>query len=101
MRGKKRTRKIIVISGIRYYVDRPKNCKDCFFWKNRKVGCILGEKNCYYLAEVIKSEKEKECEGCCYAKGQPCVSACCYKKLDRWLQAKRTQEKTKDGEKNE
>ena len=35
------------------------------------------------------TEQEKKCEGCCYAKGQPCVSACCYKDLDKWLQERR------------
>ena len=40
-------------------------------------------------AEVVKTEQEKKCEGCCYAKGQPCVSACCYKDLDKWLQERR------------
>lgn len=81
-KGKKKT---ILIDGIRYYADRPASCRSCFFWKNRKAGCVLGFGNCYYLAEIIKSEQEKKCEGCCYAAGRPCVSACCYKDLDRWL----------------
>ena len=75
--SKKKTK---VIDGVRYYSDRPNNCKHCFFWKNRKVGCFLGEENCYYLAEPIKTEQENKCEGCSYAKGQICVSASCYKK---------------------
>ena len=32
----------IVIDGIRYHADRPSNCRGCYFWKNRKVGCTLG-----------------------------------------------------------
>ncbi len=52
---KERKRKIILIDGIRYYEDRPANCRGCFFWKNRKVGCILGKQNCYYLAEAVIS----------------------------------------------
>ena len=75
-------RKTILIDGIRYYDDKPDTCRKCFFWKNRKVGCVLGTQNCYYLAEAIKTEQEKKCEGCCYAKGHPCVSAVCYKELD-------------------
>lgn len=78
-----------VIDGIRYHADRPDSCRACYFYKNRKIGCILGKENCYYLAEVVKTEQEKKCEGCCYAKGQPCVSACCYKDLDKWLQERR------------
>ena len=69
------------MEGIRYYDDKPESCRCCFFWKNRKAGCILEERNCYYLAETVKSEQEKKCEGCCYAKTQPCVSAVSYTHL--------------------
>lgn len=31
-----------MIDGVRYYVERPHDCRKCFFWKNLKVGCILG-----------------------------------------------------------
>lgn len=79
----------ILIDGIRYYAEKPESCRMCFFWKNRKVGCILGKQNCYYLAEAVMTEQEKKCEGCCYAKGQPCVSATCHKDLEAWLRAKR------------
>ena len=41
----------IVIEGIRYYADRPRSCRGCYFWKNRKVGCTLKKENCYYLSE--------------------------------------------------
>ena len=85
----KTRRKIIVIDGIHYFADKPETCRKCFFWKNRKAGCILGTENCYYLAEVIKTEQEKKCENCCYAKGRPCVSAACYKELNRWMNARR------------
>ena len=66
-------RKTILIDGIRYYDDKPDTYRKCFFWKNRKIGCVLGTQNCYYLAEAVKTEQEKKCEGCCYAKGHPCV----------------------------
>ena len=82
-------RKTIMIDGIRYYADRPHDCRKCFFWKNRKVGCTLGKENCYYLAETVKTEQEKKCENCPYAKGQPCVTASCYKDLEHWLQERR------------
>ena len=38
----------IMIDGVRYYADRPRSCRGCFFWKNRKVGCTLKKENCYY-----------------------------------------------------
>ena len=102
MRGnKQKRRRVILVEGVRYYDDKPEICRCCFFWKNRKVGCILEERNCYYLAETVKSEQEKKCEGCCYAKTQPCVSACCYKELDRWLLASREMRREKDGAQNE
>ena len=44
----------IMIDGVRYYADRPKSCRGCFFWKNRKAGCSLKKENCYYLAESTK-----------------------------------------------
>ena len=60
----------ILIDGLRYHKDRPKSCRKCYFWKNRKTGCQLGKENCYYLAEApIKSR----CGGCCYG---PCASFC-------------------------
>ena len=102
MRGnKQKRRRVILVEGIRYYDDKPDSCRCCFFWKNRKAGCILEELNCYYLAETVKSGQEKKCEGCCYAKTQPCVSACCYKELDRWLLASREMCGEKDGAQNE
>lgn len=100
MRGNAR-RKTVLIDGTRYYADRPKSCKSCFFWKNRKTGCILGEQNCYYLAETVKTEQENKCAGCCYAKGQPCVSACCYKELDAWLRARQEARRQKEGAAND
>ena len=62
--------KTILIDGVRYHKDRPASCRQCYFWKNRKVGCTLGKENCYYLAESPK--KKSPCEGCCYG---PCVSS--------------------------
>ena len=45
----------IVIDGVRYYADRPQSCRGCYFWKNRKVGCILFKIfwNCYGFRDVI------------------------------------------------
>ena len=68
--------KTILIDGVRYHKDRPASCRQCYFWKNRKVGCTLGKENCYYLAE--SPNKKNPCEGCCYG---PCVSFCMKKVL--------------------
>ena len=83
--------RIKMIDGVRYYASRPENCKDCLFWKNRKVGCILGTEHCYYLAEIVMSDQEKKCQGCCYAVGGPCVSASCYQELEQWLRERHRQ----------
>ena len=52
--------KTILIDGVRYHKDRPASCRQCYFWKNRKVGCTLGKENCYYLAESPK--KKSPCD---------------------------------------
>ena len=73
-------RKTILIDGVRYYADRPRNCRGCYFWKNRKAGCTLGKENCYYLAESPK--KKSPCDGCCYA---PCIGVCMKKCMNEVL----------------
>lgn len=78
-------RKTKMIDGIRYHADRPDSCRACYFYKNRKIGYILGKENCYYLAEVEETEQEKKCECCCYAQSGSCVSACCYKDLNQLM----------------
>ena len=52
----------VTIDGIRYHASRPADCRHCFFWKNRKKGCVLGKENCYYLIEPPKGPSK--CEGC-------------------------------------
>ena len=84
---------IVLIDGVKYYSDKPETCRSCFFWKNRKVPCILGQENCYYLAEIIQSEQQKKCEDCCYASGRSCVSATCYKDLMAQFNASKNKEK--------
>jgi hypothetical protein len=51
---KSMAKETIIIDGVRYYTDRLRSCRGCFFWKNRKVGCTLKKENCYYLAESPK-----------------------------------------------
>lgn len=82
--------KTMIIDGVRYYISRPRECRKCFFWKNRKIGCSLGKENCYYLAEPVKTAQEKKCEKCPYTNGQPCVTASCYKDMANWLHEKRS-----------
>ena len=92
-------RNYTMIDGVRYYADRPADCRFCRFWKNRRRGCILGNGNCYYLAQVVVTEEERKCEGCRYAVGAPCVSACCYKDLERdlWKQREAKAARRKNG----
>ena len=47
----------ITMDGIRYHASRPADCRHCFFWKNRKKGCVLGKENCYYLIEPPKAQQ--------------------------------------------
>ena len=42
----------IMIDGVRYYADRPRSCRGCFFWKNRKVGCTLKKENSCGVSEA-------------------------------------------------
>ena len=66
----------VTIDGIRYHASRPADCRHCFFWKNRKKGCVLGKENCYYLIEPPKGPSK--CEGCPYKLAKPCVLVPCY-----------------------
>ena len=68
--------KTILIDSVCYHKDRPSDCRYCYFWKNRKVGCTLGKENCYYLAEYPK--RDSPCIFCGYG---PCVSFCMKKML--------------------
>ena len=69
----------VTMDGIRYHASRPADCRHCFFWKNRKKGCVLGKENCYYLIEPRKGPSK--CEGCPYKRAKPCVLVPCYKDL--------------------
>ena len=73
----------VTMDGIRYHASRPADCRHCFFWKNRKKGCVLGKENCYYLIEPPKGPSK--CEGCPYKRAKPCVLVPCYKDLMRYL----------------
>ena len=69
----------VTMDGIRCHASRPADCRHCFFWKNRKKGCVLGKENCYYLIEPPKGPSK--CEGCPYKRAKPCVLVPSYKDL--------------------
>lgn len=63
-----------------YAQDKPRDCRYCYFWKNKKKGCTLGKGNCYYLISV-PPEPKSECDGCPYGKHHPCIGWCTKKIL--------------------
>ena len=88
----KQYRYTVVLEGVRYHKARPHTCRKCFFWKNKKTGCVLGTENCYFLAEKIKTPEEKKCEGCPYGRAdQICVAACCFRDLEQDMRKGRAQ----------
>lgn len=60
--------------------DKPKDCRYCYFWKNKKVGCELGKENCYY--RMTMNKKVNECIGCPYGRADPCIGWCTKKIMD-------------------
>jgi len=88
----KQYRYTVAIEGVRYHKAKPHTCRKCFFWKNKKTGCVLGTENCYFLAEKIKTPEEKKCEGCPYGRAdQICVAACCFRDLEQDMRKSRAQ----------
>ena len=71
----------IVIDGKKYAEDRPKECRYCYFWENKKTGCTLGEENCYYLM-TEPEDPVSACTNCPYSKVHPCVGWCTKKILE-------------------
>ena len=78
----------VTMDGIRYHASRPADCRHCFFWKNRKKGCVLGKENCYYLIEPPKGSSK--CDGCPYKRAKPCVLVPCYLRLGKNLNQRDT-----------
>lgn len=58
-----------------YAPEKPQDCHYCYFWKNDRTGCFLGEDNCYYLTAVPPKPKT-ECDGCPYGRDHPCIGWC-------------------------
>lgn len=59
-----------------YAMDKPKDCRYCYYWQSEEKGCLLGEKNCYYLLRPGKNKKKNPCDGCPYGRINPCVGFC-------------------------
>ncbi|RGO83987.1 hypothetical protein DXB04_14965 [Enterocloster bolteae] len=63
-----------------YVVDKPSDCRYCYYWKNQRKGCSLGKANCYY--RISPSPKPKsDCDECPYGRVQPCIGWCTKKLL--------------------
>lgn len=39
-----------------YVSGRPADCRDCKFWRNKKVSCVLGKQNCRYLVSLVTED---------------------------------------------
>ena len=61
--------------------EEPKSCRYCYYWKNRKVGCSLGEENCIY-EKPVQQEPKSECADCPYGRVHPCIGWCTKKLLN-------------------
>ena len=73
--GKSEGLEVLILSGISYAPDKPKDCRYCYFWKNNKAGCELGTDNCYYRIQP-KKKAVSECDDCPYGRASPCIGWC-------------------------
>ncbi len=67
---------------IRYTADKPEECRYCYFWKERKKQCSLGEEHCFYILPEEVKEPEPSCGGCPYGRIRPCAGYCIVRVLD-------------------
>lgn len=58
-----------------YPEDKPASCRYCYYWKNRKAGCILGKEKCIYEG-TVPGEKPSACAGCPYGRVKSCIGWC-------------------------
>ncbi len=49
----------IMIDGVRYYADRPRSCRGCYFWKNRKTGCVLKKENATDRKSILELKRNR------------------------------------------
>lgn len=65
---------------MNYITDKPKDCKNCYFWQGRNKGCGYSEGQCYYTIKEAQNKKT-ECDGCPYGRDHPCIGWCMKKVL--------------------
>ena len=58
-----------------YAEDKPKDCRYCFWWDDKRKSCALTEERCYYLLKPPE-KKITPCTDCCYGRTHPCVGFC-------------------------
>ena len=64
------------MSGFEYAPDKPKDCRDCFFYDGCRSKCRLGRGNCYYVI-AVDAEEQFPCDNCPYHRAEtPCVGYC-------------------------
>lgn len=93
----------------KYTSDKPKECRNCYFWSGKQKGC--SQNKCYYLQpeeisppdialkNPLLQENGKKvvgyCQSCPYSKHSPCIGYCIQKILQEIRQKK--QFKGKEG----
>jgi len=59
------------LNGNSFTENKPKDCRNCYFWRNNRVGCELGKENCYY--RKVEKTEASECDDCPYGRASPCI----------------------------
>lgn len=63
---------------LKYLMDKPHKCQQCYYWQGHDKGCCL--KECYYLDEQRTTKRPPEkignCTKCSYGKDHPCIGFC-------------------------
>lgn len=78
-----------------YAPDKPKDCRNCYFWNPRTDACV--QETCYYL--LPEKGADGDCNGCPYGRYSPCIGYCLAKIL--WeLRRKKGQSVRKEGERD-
>lgn len=94
----------------KYASDKPKECRNCYFWNGKRKGCSL--KECYYFlteenptptvapGNRLRQEAGKkgvgDCQSCPYGRTSPCIGYCIQKILQEMRQKR--QSAGKEGE---
>lgn len=94
----------------KYATDKPKECRNCYFWKGKRNGCSL--KECYYILTeenstpmiapgnpLLQGSAKKgiyDCQSCPYGRVSPCIGYCIQKIMQEMRQKR--QSAGKEGE---